>query len=180
MLSVPTPYRIGIALASLIIVALGFFQVFLPRFDEIRSRLEERSRRELEIARRERELAALRNLASQFRSLPPEASSRLVLALPSEPELATWLSSLAAIAERSGVLLDALEKGHEVAADGGVRVEYLARVRGTYPSLRLFFALAEQNLRLTDVREMRFENTNPTSPDPLLSANMTLAIYYQP
>lgn len=176
----PPSYRVLLALLAFLATLFVLVRVIIPLWEEIQLSLAERERGELELAKLEQELSSLQDFALEFSSLSPGSRHRLSAAIPPEPSLASWLSSLTTVAERSGVTIDALEQKGEEALGVLKGSEISVRARGTYPGLRFFLALLAENLRLTDLRDLRFEVADASSPDPIIQTSVALVIYYQP
>lgn len=96
---------IGAVLASVVIVALGWFLGVSPRFAEVASAGEERQSVETINVGYEATLIELQQLSSELPALSAELEA-LRLSIPADPALSPLLGELNALAEASGVFLD--------------------------------------------------------------------------
>lgn len=177
---ISAPYRSWLALIFLVAALFVLLRIVLPAFSEVKALFNEKGERQAKLIERETRVEELRAFAARFNSLDSAKRSQINAAIPPDLDFSDWLAALEGIGARSGVYIDVLEQKGSVENSSGEGVEFVARVRGNYSNLRLFLSMLGQNIRLTDIRDLRLESSSATERDPMLQANLTLAIYYQP
>lgn len=174
---IPPAYRSWFAFIAFVATVFLLVKVVLPAFSEAKELFNAKAEREAKLSQRESALAALRGFAASFNALEAGSRSAVDSAVPEELDFSEWLATLESIAVRSGVYVDVLEQRGSASSD---MAEFVVRLRGSYSATKLFLSMLGQNIRLTDIRDLRLESGSGTDRDPILQANVTLAIYYQP
>lgn len=150
-----------------IIIALGYFSLLKPKYEEIKAMKGGIENKETEEDVLRKKLKQMTALGDAYKSINPDDLKKIDTALPDSPLKDELLSQLEFLTSQHGFLLSSLHiedlqkagKGEkaekEIAGIGKIKVKMT--VTGTdYYGLKSVLSMLERNLRLFDVTSLKF------------------------
>lgn len=179
------------------IVLLGYFLVW-PAFQEMMQGRDDLAAWQQKLAQAQDSKNKLGELETKYQSVQDE-EDRILQALPPSEDIPGLLVQMEALASQNGLIMNSLnfiypqsdtgarvnvsETEGNVAATGsslpaGVKVLSVnLNLNGNYSGLKNFLKAAENNLRLTDVSKISFNQTDKGSGSGSLTIG--LSVYYK-
>lgn len=152
--NVPLKQRIVIAVLLLVLVAFGYWQVFL------KGALEERGRARAELLRLKAEAEQTRRIAAQRPLLEQEVKllearlNRAVLQLPEQKEIPALLTRVAKLGREADLVVTLFKPGNPVAKEFYTEVPVQVKVTGTYHNLGTLFERLGMMERIVNVADL--------------------------
>ncbi|MCI0410079.1 MAG: type 4a pilus biogenesis protein PilO [Acidobacteria bacterium] len=152
--NVPLKQRIALAILLLILVAFGYWRVFL------KGAWEERSRARAELFRLKTEAEQTRRIAAQRTQLEQEVKllearlNRAVLQLPEEKEIPALLTRVARLGRETDLLVTLFKPGNPVPKEFYTEVPVQVKAVGTYHNLGMLFERLGKMERIVNVADL--------------------------
>jgi len=176
--AIPRTHRIGICVASFLLLGIGFFYfVHMPKTAKVEQLKQSHSDLQTRVAKAKKDAENLEKYRKEYK----EAQGKFKLALqllPDKKEIPSLLEGISKSGRQSGLEFLLFKPGKEIRKEFYAEIPVKIEVTGGYHNLAVFFAKVAQLPRIVNISGVSIKGASPTQESKeALKASCTATTY---